>query len=109
MINRNTELDGFHSLVQAINDVLGPSNGIDSEDVDENELQELMKAYVSEESEWKKYFFPSEHLPYTRNVVDKGNGKSNLVQSPLPLGRLERITNRTAHSGMGSWQEKPDS
>ena len=79
MINRNTELDGFHSLVQAINDVLGPRNGIDSEDVDENELQELMKAYVSEESEWKKYFFPSEHLPYTRNVVDKGNGKSNLL------------------------------
>ncbi|KAI4683865.1 uncharacterized protein J4E84_006705 [Alternaria hordeiaustralica] len=83
MIGRNTEEDNFHSLVQEINKVLGPSNGIDSDDVDENELQELMKAYTSEESEWKKYYFPSETLPYTRNVVDKGNGKSNLVQSPI--------------------------
>jgi cysteine dioxygenase len=84
MIGRNTERDNFHLLVQEINKVLGPSNGIDSEDVDENELQELMKAYVSDESEWEKYFFPSETIPYTRNVVDKGNGKSNLVQSPIP-------------------------
>ncbi|KAI4665391.1 uncharacterized protein J4E78_002851 [Alternaria triticimaculans] len=83
MIGRNTEEDNFHSLVQEINKVLGPSNGIDSDDVDENELLELMKAYTSEESEWKKYYFPSETLPYTRNVVDKGNGKSNLVQSPI--------------------------
>ncbi|KAI4937386.1 uncharacterized protein J4E92_002116 [Alternaria infectoria] len=83
MIGRNTEEDSFHSLVQEINKVLGPSNGIDSDDVDENELQELMKAYTSEESEWEKYYFPSETLPYTRNVVDKGNGKSNLVQSTI--------------------------
>ncbi|KAG9191197.1 cysteine dioxygenase [Alternaria panax] len=79
MIGRNNELDGFHSLVQAINNVLGSSSGIDSEDVDEKELQELMQAYASEESEWAKYFFPSQHHPYTRNVVDKGNGKSNLL------------------------------
>jgi cysteine dioxygenase len=39
MIGRNTEHDGFHTLVQAINERLGPSNGIDSADVDENELQ----------------------------------------------------------------------
>jgi cysteine dioxygenase len=108
MIGRNTEHDGFHSLVQAINDVLGPSNGIDSEDVDENELQELMKAYVSDESEWKKYFFPSETIPYTRNVVDKGNGKSNLVQPPT-LRCDKDDANRTAHPGMGSWKEEPDS
>ncbi|KAI4715192.1 hypothetical protein J4E89_000879 [Alternaria sp. Ai002NY15] len=103
MIGRNTEEDNFHSLVQEINKVLGPSNGIDSDDVDENELQELMKAYTSEESEWKKYYFPSETLPYTRNVVDKGNGKSNLVQSPF----LEstKSANRTAHIGMGTWKE----
>jgi len=107
MIGRNTEEDNFRSLVQEINKVLGPSNGIDSDDVDENELQELMKAYTSEESEWEKYYFPSETLPYTRNVVDKGNGKSNLVQSPV----LEstKSANRTAHIGMGTWKEESDS
>jgi cysteine dioxygenase len=70
----------FHTLVQAINEKLGPSNGIDSDDVDENELQRLMEAYISDESEWANYFFPSQNLPYTRNLVDKGNGKSNLVR-----------------------------
>jgi cysteine dioxygenase len=79
MIDRNTENNGFHTLVQAINEKLGPSNGIDSADVDENELQRLIEAYVSNESEWARYFFPSQTMPYTRNVVDKGNGKSNLL------------------------------
>jgi len=81
MIGRNTEQDGFHALVQAINEKLGPSNGIDSADVDENELQQLMQDYVSDESEWNMYNFASDKIPYTRNVVDKGNGKSNLVRS----------------------------
>lgn len=79
MIGRNTEVDEFQALVQAINEKLGPSSGIDPADVDENELQELMQAYVSNESEWRRYFFASDKIPYTRNVVDKGNGKSNLV------------------------------
>jgi cysteine dioxygenase len=81
MIGRNTESDGdgFHTLVQAINEIIGPSNGIDSTDVDENELQRLMEAYVSNEPEWAKYFFTSQNMPYTRNLVDKGNGKSNLL------------------------------
>ncbi|KAL6158073.1 hypothetical protein ACJBU6_03879 [Exserohilum turcicum] len=79
MIGRNTEVDEFQALVQAINEKLGPSSGIDPADVDENELQELMQAYVSNESEWRRYFFASDKIPYTRNVVDKGNGKSNLL------------------------------
>ncbi|KAF1832209.1 cysteine dioxygenase type I [Decorospora gaudefroyi] len=79
MIGRNTEHDGFHTLVQEINEKLGPSSGIDSADVDAKELQHLMEAYVSDESEWSKYVFCSEHMPYTRNLVDKGNGKSNLL------------------------------
>jgi cysteine dioxygenase len=80
MIDRNTEHGGFHTLVQAISEKLGPSNGLDSADVDENELQRLMEAYVSKESEWTQYYFPSQSMPYTRNLVDKGNGKSNLVR-----------------------------
>ncbi|XP_014560601.1 hypothetical protein COCVIDRAFT_23262 [Bipolaris victoriae FI3] len=79
MIGRNTEVDEFRALVEAINEKLGPSSGIDSADVDENELQQLMEAYVSNESEWKRYYFASDKVPYTRNLVDKGNGKSNLL------------------------------
>jgi cysteine dioxygenase len=73
------EEDDFQSLVHTLSDKLGPCSGIDSDDVDEDELQQLMKDYVSNESEWEKYYFPSSKMSYTRNLVDKGNGKSNLV------------------------------
>lgn len=78
--------DGLQTLVDTLNEKLGPSSGIDSDDVDANELQQLMKDYTSDESEWAKYFFPSSNIPYTRNLVDKGNGKSNLVSSPKQDG-----------------------
>jgi hypothetical protein len=71
--------DHFQTLVQALSEKLGPSSGIDSSDVDETELQQLMEDYVSDETEWAKYFFPAPTMAYTRNLVDKGNGKSNLV------------------------------
>lgn len=82
MIDRTIEQDAFHTLVHALSEKLGPSSGIDSEDVNADELRQLMEAYTSNESEWNKYYFPAEvspGLPYTRNLVDKGNGKSNLV------------------------------
>jgi hypothetical protein len=79
MPSSTREEDDFQSLVRALSDKLGPCSGIDSDDVDENELQQLMKDYVSNESEWEKYYFPSSKMSYTRNLVDKGNGKSNLV------------------------------
>ncbi|CAO2653133.1 Nn.00g025440.m01.CDS01 [Neocucurbitaria sp. VM-36] len=74
-----TEQDSFQILVQALREKLGPCSGIDSEDVDPRELQHLMEGYNSAESEWTKYYFPSSTIPYTRNLVDKGNGKSNLL------------------------------
>jgi len=47
--------DDFQVLVKALSEKLGPSSGIDSDDVDERELQQLMEEYVSDESEWSKY------------------------------------------------------
>jgi cysteine dioxygenase len=73
------DIDEFQSLVQVLSEKLGPCSGINSDDVDERELQQLMEDYISNESEWAKYFFPSSNMAYTRNLVDKGNGKSNLV------------------------------
>ncbi|KAF2183222.1 cysteine dioxygenase type I [Zopfia rhizophila CBS 207.26] len=71
--------DDFHALVEALSQKLGPSSGIDSEDVDAKELQALMEDYVSAEAEWAKYALGDETRGYTRNLVDKGNGKSNLL------------------------------
>jgi cysteine dioxygenase len=71
--------DQFQLLVKALSDKLGPSSGINSNDVDERELQQLMEEYISDESEWSKYNLSNPKEAYTRNLVDKGNGKSNLV------------------------------
>jgi cysteine dioxygenase len=69
----------FDILVQSLKEKLGPTSGINSDDVDPAELQELMAAYDSEYAEWKKYDWRDKEKCYTRNLVDKGNGKSNLV------------------------------
>ncbi|KAF2102153.1 cysteine dioxygenase [Rhizodiscina lignyota] len=72
-----TPLDAFHGLVRDLSNVLGSSRGI--QDVDPNELQQLMKDYTSDSSEWRKYALGDGSRGYTRNLVDRGNGKSNLL------------------------------
>lgn len=73
------DVDLFHRLVGDLNRILGPSSGLNSEDVDVDHLAKLMKDYVSQEKDWKKYAFSDLSRGYTRNLVDEGNGKSNLV------------------------------
>ena len=73
------EQDQFHQLVKALSDVLGPSSGIDSDDVDPHEIERIMSAYTSNEADWSKYALCEPYMNYTRNLVDEGNGKSNLV------------------------------
>ncbi|XP_028314494.1 cysteine dioxygenase type 1 [Gouania willdenowi] len=49
-----------------------------SKDIDVKEVQDLMESYDSNPQDWKQYakFDP---YRYTRNLVDKGNGKFNLI------------------------------
>lgn len=71
--------DEFHRLVRNLSDILGPSSGIDSADVDPEDLINLMKHYTSDEQEWSQYALADFTRNYTRNLVDEGNGKSNLL------------------------------
>lgn len=73
----------FDDLVRALKDVLGPSSGLDSKDVDLNSIMDLMKKYDAAEEGWTSFAMANPALPYTRNLVDEGNGKSNLVSSIL--------------------------
>jgi cysteine dioxygenase len=41
----------------------------------------LMKEYDAAEEGWVPFALADRDLPYTRNLVDEGNGKSNLVSS----------------------------
>jgi hypothetical protein len=66
----------------------------------------MMQSYTSKESEWEQYALldPSKH--YTRNLVDEGNGKSNLVGTIGSL--LETILiSSTAYPSLESWQRQP--
>lgn len=71
--------NAFEKLVQDLSAALGPSSGLDSEDVDPLDIQRLMEEYVSDETEWNVYAMADPSRNYTRNLVDEGNGKSNLV------------------------------
>jgi len=46
--------------------------------VNVEEVQQLMESYIPVQSEWEKYAHFDPHR-YTRNLVDAGNGKFNLI------------------------------
>ncbi|KAL6807881.1 RmlC-like cupin domain-containing protein [Trichoderma sp. SZMC 28013] len=71
--------DRFEELVLALKEALGPSSGLTSDDVDVGFLMELMRDYDSSDMQWSKYAFGDGSRGYTRNLVDEGNGKSNLL------------------------------
>lgn len=72
--------DQFQGLVDILKEALGPSSGLDSSDVDVKALVKAMRAYNAKERGWVPYALADPELAYTRNLVDEGNGKSNLVR-----------------------------
>ncbi|PGH04842.1 cysteine dioxygenase [Polytolypa hystricis UAMH7299] len=102
--------DAFEKLVQDLSAALGPSSGLDSDDVDPLDIQRLMEGYISNAGEWEKYAFGDASRAYTRNLVDEGNGKSNLLILVWSPGKSSAIHDHAnAHCVMkilrGSLQE----
>ncbi|KAG0333947.1 Cysteine dioxygenase [Podila horticola] len=64
-------------LVELLHKELG-ANGLACEGVDVDRVQALMTNYQSNEEDWKKYALFDKGR-YTRNLVDDGNGKFNLM------------------------------
>jgi len=73
------DVNRFDALVEDLKQALGPSSGLTSDDVDVDYLQRLMEEYKSNEQDWSKFAMGDKSRGYTRNLVDEGNGKSNLV------------------------------
>ena len=71
--------NGFENLVQDLSDALGPSSGLDSDDIDPMDILRLMERYDSNQDEWLHFALGDSKKNYTRNLIDEGNGKSNLV------------------------------
>lgn len=74
-----TSTDSFGTLVRDLSVALGPSSGLDSSDVDPMKIQLLMEKYNSNSDEWSSYALSDASRTYTRNLIDEGNGRSNLV------------------------------
>ncbi|KAG0267428.1 Cysteine dioxygenase [Mortierella polycephala] len=64
-------------LVRLLHIELGV-NGLDSKEVDVERVQTLMSNYTSNQADWAKYAYFDKGR-YTRNLVDDGNGKFNLM------------------------------
>ncbi|CEJ54284.1 Putative Cysteine dioxygenase [Penicillium brasilianum] len=81
----------FEQLVKDLSAVLGPESGLDSDDVDPINIQLLMERYVSDEGEWGPYALGDSSRGYTRNLIDEGNGKSNLLLLVWSPGKSSAI------------------
>lgn len=77
--------DLFEELVLALKSALGPCSGLTSDDIDVTFLTRLMKLYDARDRNWSRYAFGDASRGYTRNLVDEGNGKSNLVRRSPPI------------------------
>jgi len=55
------------------------------DEINTEEIREIMETYSSNRSDWKKYAHFDPHK-YTRNLVDVGNGKYNLMVLCWPSG-----------------------
>ncbi|KAJ1926918.1 hypothetical protein IWQ60_003395 [Tieghemiomyces parasiticus] len=64
-------------LVRAIHYELG-DGGLDSDHVNVGRIQALMECYRSNPDDWRQYAH-FDRYRYTRNLVDDGNGKFNLL------------------------------
>lgn len=79
---QSTPMDEFtlSDLVKSIHGVLG-DDGLDAEHIDAKKIIELMERYSSNSADWNKYTLFDHSRAYTRNLVDDGNGKVNIVIS----------------------------
>ncbi|KAI1401552.1 cysteine dioxygenase type I [Hypoxylon fuscum] len=84
-------MNDFEQLVLRIKETLGPSSGLTSEDVDVEDLTLLMERYNSKEGEWAEYAMADPCMAYTRNLVDEGNGKANLLVLVWTPGKASPI------------------
>ncbi|KAL2871121.1 putative cysteine dioxygenase Cdo1 [Aspergillus lucknowensis] len=83
--------NAFEDLVQDLSVALGPSSGLDSDDVDPLDIQRLMELYTSKPEDWLPFALGDCNKSYTRNLIDEGNGKCNLLILVWSPGRGSAI------------------
>lgn len=75
------KLDGFQSLVQELSGYMDTAQSLAfSEICDPNAVIQRMEEYRSERLDWAKYAHGDGGLCFTRNMVERGAGKCNIVR-----------------------------
>ncbi|KAI0545204.1 cysteine dioxygenase [Xylaria curta] len=74
----------FDKLVTSLTKTLSLSSDLMSDDINVALIMRLMRLYDSQEHDWARYAFGDSDTDYTRNLVDEGNGKGNLVSRLHP-------------------------
>lgn len=75
------QLDAFHSLVQELSGYLDTAKSLAFAEIcDPKAVIQRMKDYQSDTFEWAKYAHADANQCFTRNMVDRGLGKSNIVR-----------------------------
>jgi len=69
----------LQELIARIHYVLGSDGGLDSDHIDPNHIIGLMERYSSNADDWSQYAMFDHSRAYTRNLIDDGNGKFNLM------------------------------
>ncbi|RKP07546.1 RmlC-like cupin domain-containing protein, partial [Thamnocephalis sphaerospora] len=67
----------LNDLVRLLREEMG-EHGLDDKQVSVARIQKLMANYQSRDEDWRQYAMFDKHR-YTRNLVDDGNGKFNLL------------------------------
>ncbi|KAL6713372.1 hypothetical protein ACLMJK_008837 [Lecanora helva] len=73
------ERNPFQQLVVDLKAYLDHSPGSLFSDIDPGPIIKFMKSYKSESSHWLKYAHRDKDKCFTRNLIDPGNGKWNLL------------------------------
>jgi len=77
----NNQIDGkpYYKKPTCIDELVQTLNTLfDSDRVNIEEVKSVMENYSSSENDWRR-FAQFDHHRYTRNLVDQGNGKFNLI------------------------------
>lgn len=102
--------NAFQQLAQGLNYHLESSPGSAFKDINHQPIIQAMEGYKSRSSEWDKYAHKNAKQCFTRNLVDPGNGKHNLV-CRVSAQEAEHEFNRAvkAHPRLEPRQGKPHS
>ncbi|KAJ1836766.1 hypothetical protein LPJ63_000086 [Coemansia sp. RSA 2711] len=74
----NLPVKTMQDLVSSLNSVMG-DGGLGDDQRVVCQVKQLMRSYVSQSHDWAQYAVYQEGTRYTRNLVDDGNGKYNLL------------------------------